>query len=91
MPEEAERKRIWIASIPTSAPTGEIDFDFLSSTFKIAGGAIKNIALTAAFLAAAREEPIDMSDVVLGLRRESAKMGRLMEASQFGPYAHLVT
>ena len=91
MPEEMERKRIWMASIPSTAPTAMIDFDFLASSFKIAGGAIKNVALTAAFLAAERGDPIDMSDVVIGLRRESAKMGRLMEASQFGPYAHLVT
>jgi AAA+ superfamily predicted ATPase len=90
MPEEAERKRIWVASIPTTAPVGVIDFDFLASTFKIAGGAIKNVALTAAFLAAERGDPIGMGDLVTGLRRESAKMGRLMEASQFGPYAHLV-
>lgn len=91
MPEEPERKRIWMASIPSTAPTAMIDYDFLAATFKIAGGAIKNVALTAAFLAAERGDPIDMSDMVTGLRRESAKMGRLMEASQFGPYAHLVT
>jgi SpoVK/Ycf46/Vps4 family AAA+-type ATPase len=90
MPEEPERKRIWIASIPSTAPISEIDFDFLAATFKIAGGAIKNVALTAAFLAAERGDPIGMGDIVTGLRRESAKMGRLMEASQFGPYSHLV-
>lgn len=90
MPEEAERRRIWEASLPSSAPLGEVDLDFLAKTFRIAGGAIKNIALTAAFLAASEDRPITMRDLMVGTRRESAKMGRLVDAGQFGPYAHLL-
>ena len=90
MPEEAERRRIWDASLPSSAPLGEVDLDFLAKTFRIAGGAIKNIALTAAFLAASEDRPITMRDLMVGTRRESAKMGRLVDVGQFGPYAHLL-
>lgn len=89
-PEEAERRRIWEASLPRTAPVGEVDLDFLAKTFRLAGGAIKNIALTAAFLAAEADREITMRDLMVGTRRESAKMGRLVDVKQFGPYAHLL-
>ncbi|MGA1748185.1 MAG: ATP-binding protein, partial [Ilumatobacteraceae bacterium] len=90
LPEEAERHRIWKASLPSSAPLGEVDLEFLAKTFRIAGGAIKNIALTAAFLAASENRPISMRHLMIGTRRESAKMGRLVDIGQFGPYAQLL-
>jgi len=90
LPEEAERRRIWEASLPRTAPVGEVDLDFLAKTFRLAGGAIKNIALTAAFLAAEADREITMRDLMVGTRRESAKMGRLVDVKQFGPYAHLL-
>jgi AAA+ superfamily predicted ATPase len=90
LPEEAERRRIWEASLPRTAPVGDVDLDFLAKTFRLAGGAIKNIALTAAFLAAEADREITMRDLMVGTRRESAKMGRLVDVKQFGPYAHLL-
>ena len=90
LPEEAERRRIWKASLPSSAPVGDVDLEFLAKTFRIAGGAIKNIALTAAFLAASESRPISMRHLMIGTRRESAKMGRLVDIGQFGPYAQLL-
>lgn len=86
MPEEGERRRIWELSFPASAPCEAIDLDFLARQFKIAGGNIRNSALTAAFLAADAGEAITMGHVVHALEREFEKMGRLRTADDFGPY-----
>ena len=86
VPEEGERRRIWALSFPASAPCEAIDLDFLARQFKIAGGNIRNAALTAAFLAADAGEAIGMLHVVHALEREFEKMGRLRTADDFGPY-----
>ncbi len=90
LPEEDERRAIWELSFPATAPTGDLDFEFLAKQFKITGGTIRNAALQAAFLAADADEPISMKTVVLGLRREFQKLGRLMAEEEFGPYHDLV-
>jgi hypothetical protein len=51
-PAPAERKRIWARAFPSALPKQALDFDFLAR-LPIAGGTIHNIALKAAFLAAA--------------------------------------
>jgi ATP-dependent 26S proteasome regulatory subunit len=52
-PDESLREQIWRAHFPTEAPREEeIDFSFLARQFKLTGGNIKNIVLSAAFLAA---------------------------------------
>ncbi|MEF8776137.1 MAG: AAA family ATPase [Haloarculaceae archaeon] len=50
-PDRASRAEIWEVIFPEATPVGDIDVDFLSR-FEITGGNIKNVALTAAFLAA---------------------------------------
>jgi AAA+ superfamily predicted ATPase len=90
MPEEDERRAIWALSFPSTTPAGDIDLDFLARQFKIAGGSIRNAALNAGFLAAARDEPITMEIVVLGLKREFQKLGRLRTEAEFDRYFDLV-
>src|SRR3712207_7434216 len=51
--------------------------DFLARQFKVTGGVISNAALGAAFLAAEEDTPIGMRHVVLALKREFQKLGRL--------------
>ena len=47
------REQIWRLQFPAKAPlTPEVDFAFLASQFKLAGGNIRNVAIEAAFLAA---------------------------------------
>jgi SpoVK/Ycf46/Vps4 family AAA+-type ATPase len=90
-PDEKLRERIWRAHFPPDAPKSDnIDFNFLSSQFKLTGGNIKNIVLNAAFLAAAEHRPIQMSDLILGTRSEMRKEGKLCTKSDFGPYYELV-
>lgn len=86
MPEEPERFRIWQATFPPEAPRTEIDFKFLARQFKISGGSIRNAGLHSAFLAADRAEPISMEIVMLGLKREFQKLGRLQTEAEFDRY-----
>jgi hypothetical protein len=90
VPDEAERRALWQLSFPPQAPTLDLDLDFLARQFKLAGGAIHNVALHGAFLAAAAGEPITMEKVVLGLKRELHKLGRLCTQSEFAHYYDLV-
>ncbi len=90
MPEERERRAIWALSFPAGSPTSDIDLDFLARQFKVAGGSIRNSALNAAFLAAEEESPITMELVMLGLKREFQKLGRLRTETEFDRYFDLV-
>ncbi len=90
MPEENQRRAIWALSFPASSPTDDIDLDFLARQFKISGGSIRNAALNAAFLAADAASPINMKYVMLGLKREFQKLGRLRTESEFERYFDLV-
>lgn len=90
-PDRAERLAIWKQHFPTSAPVAnDIDFNFLAEQFNVAGGNIKNIAVNAAFLAAANSGQIKMKHVVLATRREFEKIGRLCTAADFAPYHGLL-
>jgi SpoVK/Ycf46/Vps4 family AAA+-type ATPase len=52
-PDEAMRRRIWARIWPSSAPlSDDVDLDALAGQLKLSGGAIKNVALAAAFVAA---------------------------------------
>ena len=86
-PEERQRLLIWKEIFPGDAPlAADIDYSFLAERFKLSGGNIKNVALTAAFYAA---------DEIVGLRcaisswrckREMQKMGKLCVKGDFGKY-----
>ncbi len=94
MPDRDERERLWRqylgAGMPLSKGKNAIDHDFLAERFELAGGAIRNISLSAAFLTAQAGKPADMDTVMLGLKRELQKLGRLFTESDFGPWGHLV-
>jgi SpoVK/Ycf46/Vps4 family AAA+-type ATPase len=90
-PDEKLRERIWRAHFPSGAPKeADIDFNFLAGQFKLSGGNIKNVVLSAAFLAAAEGRSITMADLILGLRTELRKEGKLCTKSDFGPYYELI-
>src|SRR4029453_3561181 len=53
-PEETQRRRIWEHVWPAELTlAGDVDLGLLAAQFKFSGGSIKNVALAAAFLAAA--------------------------------------
>lgn len=91
VPEEPDRLEIWRRVFPQQAPRqASLDIGFMAKQFKLAGGNIKNVAVTSAFLAAQDSEAIDMRHVILATKREYQKMGKLLVESEFGPYFELV-
>jgi AAA+ superfamily predicted ATPase len=84
LPEEPERLQIWQRALPSEAPIDPAaDLQFLARKFRLAGGHIRNIALTAAFLAAEDNAPIDMRHLVRATRREYQKLGKLVAEADF--------
>ncbi len=87
LPEPDERLALWRLGFPPPAPVGaDVDLEALADRFKLAGGNIHSVCLTAAFLAAEGGGVITMTEVVEGLKREYAKLGRLRTAEEFGPW-----
>jgi SpoVK/Ycf46/Vps4 family AAA+-type ATPase len=89
-PDEPQRRAIWSLAFPDGAPVDDLDLDFLARQFKITGGVIRNAALGAAFLAADEGASIGMRHVVLALKREFQKLGRLRTEAEFARYFELV-
>jgi len=90
-PEEPDRYQIWQRIFPPEAPLDEdVALAFLARQFKITGGNIKNIAMTAAFLAATDSRIITMEYVIRGTKREYQKIGKLCTETDFAQYYDLV-
>lgn len=91
IPEEADRYRIWQSIFPKEAPLAkEVDLSFLARQFKITGGNIRNVALSAAFLAAQDGGSITMQNLIRATKREYQKMGKLCTEGDFACYFDLV-
>ena len=90
LPEEEHRENIWRTIFPDQAPKEKIDFTFLSRKFKFSGGEIKNIVLTAAFLAAKDSGVIGMRHIIRAIQYELRKVGKLYHIDDFGEYCEYV-
>jgi len=76
-PDAASRLRIWQGVWPQSdLLAADVDFEYLAETFPLSGGNIKNIAVAAAYLAAAEDSPVTMRHLFAALRREYQKLGK---------------
>ncbi len=79
-PEAEDRLRIWQALFPKNVPTApDLNLKRLADSFRLAGGNIRNIIVSAAYLAASNGQVITMSHMLHGTRRELQKMGRLVD------------
>jgi ATP-dependent 26S proteasome regulatory subunit len=89
-PEEADRLRIWETLFPPDVPrASDLDLGLMARRFKLAGGSIRNVIVSAAYLAASEHEAnssnghagggqVTMEHLLHGTRRELQKMGRLV-------------
>ncbi|BEP13957.1 hypothetical protein acdb102_22680 [Acidothermaceae bacterium B102] len=91
LPDERQRRAIWELAFPATAPLVDVDRKFLAAQFKVSGGNIRNVAVTAAFLAAEAGQDITMAHVMLAMKREFQKLGRMLIEAEFGPYLALVS
>ena len=83
-PDEEYRLKIWQVLMPPDMPCAEdLDLKVMAERFKMAGGSIRNILVSAAFLAASNGGKVEMSHLMHGARRELQKMGKLLTESDF--------
>ena len=73
VPDAHQRAQIWGRMFPTAMPINGVDVHKLAR-LNVPGGNIRNIAMNAAFLAAAAGEPVQMTHLLQAARREYAKM-----------------
>jgi len=82
-PDVEYRRRIWQVVFPEAAPLSDkVDFDLLAREIKLAGGNIKNIALRAAFYAAANGGTIATLHLWQAACREYQKLGRTWSSEE---------
>src|SRR5207248_2641449 len=74
-PDLAQREAIWCRAFPAASPTRGLDCAKLAR-LNITGGQIRNIALNAAFQAAADDAPIGPAHLLTAAHHEAAKRER---------------
>ncbi|CAG7638881.1 ATP-dependent zinc metalloprotease FtsH [Paenibacillus solanacearum] len=86
-PDAAQREQLWRSTFPPLLPVGDIDYTFLAQTFDLSGGSIKNIVLTASYLAASERESVSMKQLIEGTIQEYKKTGKQLLKDRLGAYA----
>jgi hypothetical protein len=87
-PDEESRRRLWQSIWPSKVPRAKnLDLEFMATQFKLPGGAVKNIAVAAAFLAAEQGGDLKTEHLLWAARREIEKSGRRVAGAEFGPYS----
>jgi ATPase family protein associated with various cellular activities (AAA)/winged helix domain-containing protein len=80
-PDAALRAEIWRRIFPVQTPVENLDVNKLAR-LNVAGGNIRNIALSAAFLAAETGEPVRMRHLLRAARGEYAKIEKQLTESE---------
>jgi len=77
LPGVEQRLQIWLNVWPAAAELAEdLDLEHMARRFEFAGGHIRNVAMTAAYLACEDDAPIGMAHVLAATKREFQKLGR---------------
>ncbi|NET68724.1 MAG: ATP-binding protein [Moorea sp. SIO1G6] len=71
------RTQIWQRIFPTQTPTQNLNYQKLGQ-LNVAGGNIRNIALNAAFFAAAADEAVNMELIYEATKREYQKLKKML-------------
>ena len=74
-PDAAQRAELWQRAFPAATPTQGLSIEKLAR-LSVTGGQIRNIALGAAFLAAASEQPVAMQHILEAAKSEYEKIER---------------
>jgi len=86
-PAVEQREQLWRSVIPKQMPCVELDYQFLAKTFELSGGPIKNIVLTAAYMAASDTGIVSMKHVIEAAIQEYKKTGKLLMKERLGSYS----
>jgi ATPase family associated with various cellular activities (AAA) len=82
-PDASMRSEIWRRIFPRATPLNGVDVDRLAR-LAVAGGAIRTIAINAAFLAAEAGGPVSHDHILTAARREYAKLEKPVTTAEFG-------
>jgi len=83
LPDETDRRRIWQSIWPPELPLDAgLSFDDLARRFKVSGGSVKNIAVAAAFLAAADGGRVRTPHLLHAARREYQNLGKVLPETE---------
>ncbi|WP_186017743.1 AAA family ATPase [Burkholderia gladioli] len=83
-PSEAQRLALWRNAFPAAAPLGDdLDFALLAERAPLSGGNINNIAIGAAFLAAAQGAAVGWRHLLQATEREYRKLGKVFVPHEF--------
>lgn len=86
-PDSEYREKIWQSMFPPAAPlSDDVDFRYLAQRYEIAGGNIKNVVLSSAFLAAEAGEAIRMNHIIKSIRHELQKSGKILARQEWEDY-----
>ncbi|MFD6740372.1 AAA family ATPase [Streptomyces anthocyanicus] len=77
-PDVEQRLALWRHSLSRVPSCDGIDPGVLARDFELAGGSIRSAVVTAAYLAAGRDDMVTADDLLEGARREYRKAGRLV-------------
>ena len=86
-PNVEQREHLWRSVVPKQLPVESIDYSFLAKTFELSGGPIKNIILTAAYLAANDAGIVTMKHMIEAAIQEYKKSGKLLMKDRLGAYS----
>lgn len=90
-PDAAMREAIYRRTVPQEAPVEEdVDWTFLAEKFELSGGHIKNIVLSAAFLAALEGGSISMGHLLRAAVEELKKNEIVVVRENLREYADLL-
>jgi hypothetical protein len=78
-PNADQRRQIWSRAFPAALPTQSLDYARLGQ-YDLTGGAIRNVALAAAFLAARDGGPLTMAHCAAAATREYQKLEKPLGA-----------
>ena len=90
-PSARYRQQMGLRVFPKKTPLEELDYEYLAEQFELSGSSIKNIAVAAAFLAAAGNVKVGMRQILSALKDEMIKSGKSMPPENFGEYYGLIS
>jgi len=82
-PNAEQRLAIWQKTMPDAMPRRDLDLELMANRFELAGGSIRNIVLSAAFLGAEDGGFVTMAHLLRATRQEYQKMGKVVTQGEF--------
>jgi SpoVK/Ycf46/Vps4 family AAA+-type ATPase len=81
LPNKSERLKLWTNSLKSLSNISNQDLIKISKYYDLSGGSIKNIIQHAWLLSKQNETQLDINHIILGIKREMNKEGKIFDKS----------